>query len=390
MIRLCSRIFILGAMVSIFCFGLNVQESSAEPQIAVLSGSLHNGGTITIRGSDFGSKSSAAPLISSYNNSNTANNWSTGSIAGDWTSRGTVSLSTTILRNSLPQSSRTITYDNGGAYDSIRYLRMNTDNKVYVSFWMYRDNTTWNQVTGSGNNAKFLRIYQSSGYDGDSYYQLVCDANGDAAALRSSGDHLGGNSQWSIDYTSPLYNATRYNRSIFNASTNLNLPQLQNWEHYEYYMDYPSSQGGMDGINVVWKNGATVARSINLSVGGSSNDRRWVMIGQVSGAYSPSYNEYIDQVYIDNTLAHIYISDSANTSWPDNAFAHHSEIQVASEWSDKSITFTFNQGGFSSGDTVYLYIVDNNGSCNSQGHPINIGGGNQAATPITVRNFKNE
>jgi len=37
------------------------------------------------------------------------------------------------------------------------------------------------------------------------------------------------------------------------------------------------------------------------------------------------------------------------------------EIQTPTEWSETSIQFDVNYGGFSSGDTVYLYVINSAG-----------------------------
>ena len=357
----------------------------AAPSISGVSGTITNGQSITISGSGFSTKTTAAPLLSSYDNATTSNNWSGGSLGGSWTTSGTISLSQTQQRSTHTQNSYAVTYDNNSGYDSVRYQRESADDKLYVSFWMYRDNATLNMVTGSGDNAKFLRIYQdSSGTEGDTYYQLVCNSSGDAMSLRSSGDQTADCDGWTVDYTSSLYNADRYSSIKFNAAANSTLPKMQNWEHYEYYMDYPSTTGNNDATNIIWKDGATVARSIDIAVNeaGAANEWRWVMLGQVSGAYSPSYNEYIDQVYIDNTPARVFISDSSTMTMPDIASHHHSEIQVASSWSDSSITFTLNQGSFANGSTVYVYVVDSAGAVNATGEAITFGG--VASDPVVT------
>ncbi|MGB7566678.1 MAG: hypothetical protein WBM07_02385, partial [Chitinivibrionales bacterium] len=104
--------------------------------------------------------------------------------------------------------------------------------------------------------------------------------------------------------------------------------------------------------------------------------------------------EYIDQVYIDNTPAHVFISSSPGILWPDVSAEDHSEIQVPSAWSDGSITFTLNQGSFSNGETAFLYVVDTTGNSNPIGFPFQFGssgvlpGGAQGAahSPLLIKN----
>jgi hypothetical protein len=44
-------------------------------------------------------------------------------------------------------------------------------------------------------------------------------------------------------------------------------------------------------------------------------------------------------------------------------------------WSDTHIVTTVRAGSFITGQTAYLFVFDANGSVNSQGYPVTIGGG---------------
>jgi len=332
---------------------------------------VQNIDSIIIIGGDFGVKPQAAPLISSYDNPIAENNWSTGIIGGNWTTGGTLILTNISPRASFPQSIYKISYDAFyPPYESIRFNHPVAEDKLYISFWMYRDHPTLNMTTGGGNNSKFLRIYQSSSTsDGNIIYSLGCDDNGDPLMLYAGGDNMALCPDWEIAYTA--CNAGKYSSPMFSPFTADTLPLMQIWEHYEYYIDYPSNLGGTDGIHVMWKDGITLARSINIAVNqtGQTNNRRWILIGQVSGGRTVHYNEYIDQVYIDNTQAHIFISSNSNVSWSDYDLTRHDEIQVASIWLDTSIIITVNQGSFQDGDTAYIYVVNENGNI-SNGYQI--------------------
>lgn len=346
---------------------------SVNAGISSTSGTFTNGQPITITGSGFGSKAQAAPLISSFDNSNSANNWSTGAIGGGWSKSGSPSLSNINPRASTPESSYKLTYDAKYPYDTVRLNHPVPEDKLYISFWMYRDNPTQDMTLGSGNNSKFLRIYQSgSTADGNVAMSVQGSSTGSINSLYTSGDNMMINTAWSVAFAA---NGGRINNSslFFPISYN-DVPSMQKWEHFEFYMDYPTNLGGTDGSHLMMMDGMTLTRSINIAVNraGQGNDRRWILIGQVSGDVTSSHNEYIDQVYIDNTSAHVFISDSPSVTWPDNSAAHHSEIQVASAWSDSSISFTVNQGSFSTLDGKYLYVVDSAGNA-SAGYPIAFG-----------------
>ena len=70
----------------------------------------------------------------------------------------------------------------------------------------------------------------------------------------------------------------------------------------------------------------------------------------------------------------VFISDDSSiTDWENHQSYNHRETQVPSIWSDSFISLNFNQGSFSSGDTVYLDIVDEDGAVNTNGYHITIG-----------------
>jgi gamma-glutamyltranspeptidase len=100
----------------------------------------------------------------------------------------------------------------------------------------------------------------------------------------------------------------------------------------------------------------------------SSTGMAEMRIGHYQGV-GMNLDVYTDDTYIDTTRARVEIGNA-----PTWAQSNVREIQIPSAWSNSSITITINQGAFSNGDTVYLYVVDSNGNVNSNGYPVTIGG----------------
>ncbi|RKY33586.1 MAG: hypothetical protein DRP78_07335, partial [Candidatus Omnitrophota bacterium] len=132
-------IFVLTLLASgVLGFGGSVR---AQVISGVSQGNINNGDSITISGSGFGSKSTAAPVISSYDHPVSANNMEDGIINGEWTTRA----STTV--GSLPQYKRTPFYQNdyyvdcpfvSGDYSQFRYDgAASLGRYFYISFWYY-------------------------------------------------------------------------------------------------------------------------------------------------------------------------------------------------------------------------------------------------------------
>lgn len=80
------------------------------------------------------------------------------------------------------------------------------------------------------------------------------------------------------------------------------------------------------------------------------------------GAYHASSggatgNVYVSDVYCDNTRQRVELGDAS--TW---AACKWTEAQVATAWSNTSITITANAGAFTAGQTAYLYVIDANGA----------------------------
>ena len=362
-------------------------SSWAAPSITGTSGTLTNGQTITISGTSFGTKTTAMPTISSYDHSTTANNWSGGSISGGWGQVASgvdpVTLTTGTPRATYYQSAHKGTFNSAGEYSAV-YGTMNTpEDKIYVSWWNYRNYSSFS----SGNNTKWFRVYQSVA-PGESTGNICFSHCEDNNQVNNGDEFL------TTEFApSGTWNLSSYVSGVSKGATGwfgVDLsptvgPHLQTWEHWEVFFDYPTTTAGNDGQVIVWKNGRRLfnATGVTFADGASDNTGRLIAIGQVSGGLTGT--EWFDQIYMDKTIAHVFVSNSGTVAWPEQTTEHHSEIQVPSAWSASSITFTLNQGtctNFTS-DCKYLYVVDSTGAI-SNAYDLSSGGGGGGSTPSTV------
>lgn len=342
----------------------------AAPDIDSVTGTFINGQTIMIAGSGFGTKT-AAPLISSYDNATATNNFSSGSntdeidsLGGSWaTTQGDVILSSASPRASITQSNLKASYvprtDSGSDYHHVGYNQSSATD-TYVSFWMYRDYAAYG--LGNNTNEKFYRVWTDSN---SPYYPSpvwTVQNTGGTYATISGGDGNAGDLTWNGTLAYNTVSAGQYGGGSYSPTTATLLP-LQQWHHIEYFIHWNTSTGNTDGYSIFIVDGKTWWRATNVCFFGNEadgNDVRWHRIGQVTGS-APSGNEYLDQLYIDSTQAHIIISNTDDLTWPDYGSASHTEIQVPATWNDTGITFTLNQGSFEDDDTVYLYVVNASG-----------------------------
>ena len=365
-------------------FGL-AKSSKAAPSITGVSGEFTNGSQITVSGLGFGTKLQVGPLISSYDSATAANNWLGGSVSPNWLVWNGMGLSATNSRANTYQSSRKAIYDASGEYNAIGISHHVPEDKIYISYWMYRDYPIWSGTVGSGNNQKWTRIYQDTSHNNNSASIMTSTMWGDDGNLSTayfSPEHAPPCSGWTLAYVAPIYTTARGCSGMWCIYLGNAVPSLRTWEHWEYYIDYPTSIDGTDAAVTLWKDGATVARSTGIALGeaGNGNTARDVLIGQVSGGQTIPSPENLDQIYIDNTPAHVFISDQTAYSWPDYGQLAHNEIQVPTIWSGNSLTFTLNQGSFSNGSQVYLYVVDSDGGINANGYAITLGGSSESDT----------
>lgn len=375
----------LGAFCLFPLLVINPANIGAFPVISGVSGTFTNKSPVVITGAGFSQKTNAGPLISSYDNVSAANNWSSGTLGGGWTFSGAGGLvNTGPQRCPWQQSSYKIRYNTNGGFASVKHLENTPYRRNYFSMWMYRDYSNWNLAVSSGGNNKFMRLYFSSDNSGPTLFSAVYpDNNGVEDAVHLSAETIN-SPGWSVFYSA--CNADEYSATTADIVTTDSacLSQLKTWEHWEWYIIMPSTDIGNDGSMTFMKDGMALgsATGVGMLRSGDGNDARLYLLGMLSGGRTVSGYEYIDQVYIDNTPAHVFISSSPGILWPDVSAEYHSEIQVPSAWSDGSITFTLNQGLFSNGETAFLYVVDTTGNSNPIGFPFQFGSSGVAPSRV--------
>jgi len=340
----------------LFTFILVLSDNlEADPLIMGITGTCSNGQTVIINGTGFGSKASAGPAISSYDNITAADNFHEGYIGGNWYALNNTHLDTSqsYRRAGTYQSDHyaDCEYIDGENYNRIIYTgSLGLGNYFYASFWHYITSSSFTVSTGSGNSKIWMwYIAGSTNKIMETYYK---SGGGEVDAYIASSD----------GYTGSLYG--QWTNGL------ANLP-YQTWHHIEIWA-YSGTSGNTDA----WLRTAIDGQSCRYMHGYGFPTRttnQW-HFGQGSGCNYSGGSILLDQIYIDSTAAHVFISDDPSiTDWIQNTTKAHNETQVASSWTDTAIQFTLNQGSFGNTDTVYLYVVDANGVINSPGYPVTLG-----------------
>jgi len=220
---------------------------------------------------------------------------------------------------------------------------------------------------GETDNYKLLQIRYSNPTTGLSYPEITVLAKPSAMT--------------NIAGEGPIYLTWASNNMI---AKYWKLFDMDVWIRVEYYIVESSMNGADDGIvkmYIQYGEGHTFTKIIDESTETNINGGTKHFQSVVFDAYARTYGTFItndyDDIYIDNTQARVEIGN--NSVW---ANCTHREIQVPIAWSNNSIQFTVNKGSFNSGESAYVFVVDENGST-STGYPIVFGESQEeAVAPI--------
>lgn len=171
------------------------------------------------------------------------------------------------------------------------------------------------------------------------------------------------------------------------------------WDQMHHFIFWNSSYCAGDWINWSgdvgsWNNMETVispsAYELRVNGGSLANidigacgtlqvNNIWKLGLEGGGNAPPSVTWYMDNIYVDRTLARVEIC--TNSTW---AARGACEVQIPSAWSASSITATVNQGSFANGTTAYLYVVDSTGAVNTNGLAVTFGTTEADTTPPVI------
>ena len=357
-------------------------KTLAAPSISNVSGTIGDGQSVSIGGSGFGTKSQAAPFRSSYDNPNSVMNFQeSGIFGGGW---GVSGPSVIKLQNDFKRLTNRyyvrMEYSANGNWGTEGYgagVQTNLPmTKVdYWAWWDYLepDFDASHMLTGSAN---FKYIYAAPGRS----FHDALQVSGGGTEIDGSGNILGDTTAEQKAYLDcPHFSCYFY--SILMWRARYSLPKGE-WYFVEVMYKLNSQYGVYDGWIELKVNNQRIYRADKVDFYDSELenglDFEYLRLGGNYGFDSSGevMYRYYGDIYIDGTLARIYIGDSQ-----DYSACKHLELQVPKTWTNNSISFTFNQGSFNSGDTAYLFVVDKDGNA-SGGKQITIGGGSSGGDII--------
>jgi len=331
-------LFLSLAATIVFC----VDSTFAAPNAIKVTA---RGGQISISGAGFGEKTTVAPLYWNRFESETI-----GEIPADQKyglSGGKPYSLLTVFDASRNSGSKIISYRYNTASSEIfarNYIDLGAQDHIYASMWV-KISKTGTTSTGWNWKGEYISSNQLD-YNGVAPHTTVTKVN--------------------------FWNESQkrwYNPSYFSSPSNIwpnnpsGLHAFDTWERMEYWIKRNSGAGNADGIIYINRIGlaSPVVNSTTAITHNSTFTEQWryLNLGQgITNNYTGVVDITLsyDDIYVDSTPQRVEICDK--DTW---AARTHCEIQPPTAWSNESITVTFNQGSFATGDKVYVYVVDSNG-----------------------------
>lgn len=349
--------------LALFWWVLITSTCCAAPEVTGVTGTISAGESITISGSGFGAKSTAAPIAwYNFDACTTGQNVLTSCAWEDLGTDGTVvSVATDRYYGAAGKSSK-VAYTGGEQFPEIGNYVTATD-QIYVSFNFYYSFSSCGFMV-----FKWTRGGYGTPYSGVPRFYDTVFTTGDCATQETydRGFVTSAGTTWD-----PNQSGTPQ-------------PLLQNpgaWRRQEYYYKLGTA-GSSNGALQSWTNQTTNLNmtGVTRTAGESGRQIEWVM-SPFDGNGSESAVTmafWVDNYYLDDTLARVEICN-ANTK----AGSSHCEIQIPSAWSASSATITVNRGSFGASDSAYLYVIDSTGSANSSGYAVTFGSGSNPVQSVT-------
>ncbi len=343
--------------------------AGAAPLIDGAVGQVTHKSSLTIKGSGFGTKNSAAPVVWDDASTGTSlyDKWS-----GFWPSNSSNSSYNmayrTPMRNiGLPHNNitRYIAGAHGnssgasGGYNVMLWKSrtMSTFPSYTYASWYQRSDDNWS-FCGDNNYKVFDYSANSSPYRMPENWYLEYNPRPTSRSSTPSWHMLD-------DSSSSLQNPDANGHSWWwNSAVN---PMSGKWSKIEVEIRYSNRS---DGYIKLWENGLLRVNYAGRTDGYPGTSRSEA-IGGYARCYGYSNNwRYFADLYLDYSRARVVLANNA-----DYSKATVIETQVPTSWKSDSVNVAVNLGKFSAGETAYLFLFDGNGQRNAAGFPVKVGSG---------------
>lgn len=346
-------------LASIVCFLLFPSISySASPLINSVSGTFNHGNNITITGSGFGIKSPAKPVVWAPFDGGSATadpNLSSGTIVtkyqidttNQYNNRSKYNVSNMAKTNGAKTAADLRTYINSGRF--FVFARRKFPETLFQNVSNFKTFWAWPNLPGCTSNSTPL---------GNMIFDYM-------------------NSKMNVTYQGGA--GASGGGQILPVGQVIDSGSWVTWEIQEK----KGTVDKYDGSLKWWENSILKVSSSPKNVTTKyPTDTYCTILFQdfwtetVAGkSYLNNAKDYLDDVYMDDTWARVMIGNASTFD-----ACTQREPLIPTTWSTSSITAYFNQGAFSNGSKVYLFVIDSNGNT-SLGKEITIGGTTSGGDP---------
>ena len=326
-------------------------------EITDVRGVWDSGGTVIIDGFGFGQKAQPAPVVWDDLEDGLSN---TSASIGGWASVNSLGISTAQQRH--PSSNYSAHHNFvSEATAGFRGNSSPVSQKWFVQYWFYLDpNFDWGtSAYGAGDqflaNVKIFRLW-SPGSTSENFVMATRYPLG--SEVFAVPENVAGQ-------TSVSTNGLTKNSMTKGV-----------WHQLQFEFQDSSSAGSSDGEFRVWLDGRQVMDMSGFVGRTDGSYKRPYIIGfynswsagsDSAGSQAPN-DFYMDDVYVDTSWNRVEVCEGS--TWADKG---QCEIQIPTFWSDSSISVTVNTGAFATGETAYLYVVDDGGIVHGAASPVVMG-----------------
>ena len=353
-----------------------VGSAVAAPTIQGVSGTLSHKSVVSITGSGFGTKATAAPVVwDDASGTNILDKWD-----GVWPNNNptyNTAYRAPMRGISLPHNHITRyiagahaqNLGSNGGYNVIFWKNRTISLPAYTYMsWYQRADDNWVFGLGSPADDNYKIWDYSAGtspYDASNWY-LAYGPPGPSSKTD--------NAQWLFtDDGNSLLNPDQNGHNVWWLN-GVN-PMAGKWAKVELLVKYTTQN---DGYMKVFENGVLKINYLGPTDKYPGVARNEGIGGYARGYGNPNQWRYFADAYLDYTLARVVLANNPNLS---NATII--ETQIPSSWSSNSISISVNLGQFSTGQTAYMFVVDSTGTPTTSGFPVTVGGGGTVLAPPT-------
>lgn len=327
--------------------------------ISGVTGTISNGQSVTITGTDFGATGPTVVLFDDFEkgtNGNAVSTSANGAQVGSWGEKAGADYIPTYSTTEKHGGSNAMRLNFTTQTVGIKVDFSDTD-RVYFSFWTYCPSTSQIPGTGETDGPNYKLVLVADDVDGEGTY------GSDFTYVVEGSDLPLGETQtpgWSAWYDSSGLYTGQWINTEWNKGE---------WHRFEGYLYGHTSSG----TAYLWETNASHARLLIDNASGVATKHAADMWNHFS---FPGYARadaqgihYHDDVYIatgTGALARVEIGNNAT-------YANCTNLAVCTptSWSDTSIAVTLRAGSFTTG-TAYLFVVDANGNA-SGGYEVTLG-----------------